>query len=262
MKTTIALSLVFIAVSCLVKGQDVEDWVVELHEAHEINEMPYRLMRPLDYQAGKSYPVIVSLHGGGGRGTDNQKQLRNWNQLLAGEQIRKDYPSYLLAPQANELWNKEHLENIKAVIKDLPSVNMDRIYILGHSMGGHGTYILIQIDPSYFAAAAPSAGSGLTETGDFIDASKIKGIPIWAFHGDKDQVCPIEKDEIVFDEMQKMGGNMKLTSWKGQGHGIPVMNFTEDTRGNTLLSSDSCDPEPLLLKWLFKQNASSNKPQP
>lgn len=253
MNKTIFLVLILFAFSQFAIGQDVPDWVVDLHKPDTYNKMPYRLMDPISFNANKSYPVIVSLHGGGGRGTDNLKQLRNWNTILAEEQNRKDYPCYVLAPQANELWNGAHLSNIKAIIKDLPSVDMDRIYILGHSMGGHGTYIITQIDPDYFAAAAPSAGSGLKDTEDFIDVSKIKDIPFWAFHGDSDKVCPIGKDQKVFAEMKEIGGNMKFTIWKGEGHGIPVKNYTENTKGNTQFSSEKCDPEPVLLKWLFKQ---------
>ena len=167
-----------------------QDWI-KLYEPHADDEMPYRLMKPIRFDSDKRYPVIVSLHGGGGRGTDNRKQLRGWNRLLAEEQRRSDYPCYVLAPQANRLWDSEHLKSIKNVVAALPSVDMDRIYILGHSMGGHGTFILIQIDPGYFAAAAPSAGTGLTRTEEFIDAELITEVPIWAFHGDKDKICPI-----------------------------------------------------------------------
>lgn len=235
----------------VISGQAIPDWVLTLHEANTYNGMPYRLMKPMNFNTGRSYPVIVSLHGGGGTGTDNLKQLRNWNVILAEEQNRKDYPCYVLAPQTDKLWNGDHLSNIKAIIKELPSVDMNRLYILGHSMGGHGTYIIIQIDPGYFAAAAPSAGSGLNSTEDFIDVSKIKDIPIWAFHGDSDKVCPIEKDQKVFSEMKKIGGNMKFTTWKGEGHGIPLKNFTANTEGSTQFSNDRCDPEPVFLKWLF-----------
>ena len=229
-----------------------DDWV-KLYEPNTHNKMPYRLMKPRSFDESNRYPVIVSLHGGGGRGTDNRKQLKDWNRLLADKQRRTDYPCYVLAPQSESLWNKTHLENIKSIIKGLPSVDMDRIYILGHSMGGHGTYILIQVDPGYFAAAAPSAGSGLTRTEEFIDASAIKDIPIWAFHGDKDRVCPFERDQKLFDEMKKLGGNMKLTVWKGDGHGVSGKFITGADNGETQLSSDRCDPEPVFLKWLFKQ---------
>ncbi len=84
-----------------------EDWV-DLYRPHADSEMPYRLMKPLRFDSNKRYPVVVSLHGGGGRGTDNRKQLRDWNKLLAEEQRRSDYPCYVLTPQANGLWDATH----------------------------------------------------------------------------------------------------------------------------------------------------------
>lgn len=235
-----------------------EDWV-DLYEPHVDGEMSYRLMKPMGFDSNKRYPVIVSLHGGGGRGADNRKQLRDWNKLLADKQRRSDHPCYVLAPQTTRLWNASDLKNIKRVIAALPSVDMDRIYILGHSMGGHGTYILIQIDSSYFAAAAPSAGSGLHKTGEFIDASLIKDLPIWSFHGDKDKVCPIERDQKLFAEMKKLGGNMKFTTWAGDRHGVAKKMITGSDNGTTQLSSDRCDGETEFMKWLFAQKRSDNQ---
>jgi predicted peptidase len=234
------------------------DWIKlyepAIHNADSADKkMPYRLMKPLGFDKSKSYPVIVSLHGGGGRGDDNRKQLKDWNKQLADKKARTDHPCYVLAPQSKGLWNKTHLENIQSIIKALPSVDSGRIYILGHSMGGHGTYILIQLAPNYFAAAAPSAGSGLRRTEKFIDASVIKNIPIWAFHGDKDGVCPFEKDQKVFDELKKLGGNMKLTKWKGDNHGVSGKFIPGAENGETQMTGNRCDPEPVFLKWLFKQ---------
>ena len=216
---------------------DGNEWV-ELFEPHVFNEMPYRLLKPIDFDSDKRYPVIVSLHGGGGRGTDNRKQLRAWNRLLADEQRRTDYPSYVLAPQVSRLWNAEDLQKIKDIIATLPSIDMDRIYILGHSMGGHGTYIFLQIDPHFFAAAGPSAGTGLGGAGGFNDG---------------DKVCPFERAQKLFGEMQKLGGNMKFTIWAGDGHGVAMKMITGADNGSTQLSSDRCDPEPVFMKWLFAQ---------
>lgn len=237
-------------------SQDVEDWVVKLYEAGNHNHMPYRLLKPMKYNSTENYPLILSLHGAGGSGTDNQKQLRKWNQFLAEEQTRSDYPCYVLAPQTTKLWDETDLSNIQEIISSLPSVDMSRIYILGHSMGGHGTYVFTQLDPEYFAAAAPSAGSGLPATEDFIDVYIIKDIPFWIFHGDMDPKCPIEKDQKVFAEMEKIGGNMKFTTWAGDKHGGPVAlkMLTGADNGTTQLASDRCDPEPEFMKWLFKQN--------
>jgi len=138
----VALAALFLAIHAhgnaqVADGKVSEGWV-DLYEPHADDEMPYRLMKPIHFDSNKRYPVIVSLHGAGGRGTDNRKQLKGWNRLLAEEKRRRDYPCYVLAPQANRLWDASHLTNIKDVVAALPSVDMGRIYILGHSMGGHG----------------------------------------------------------------------------------------------------------------------------
>ena len=229
----------------------------DLYEPLVFNEMPVRVMKPLEFDTTKKYPVIVSLHGGGGKGTNNRKQLKDWNRQLAEPQRRKDIRCYVVAPQAAELWDADDLKNIKELIKTLPSVDMNRIYVMGHSMGGHGTYIFIQLDPDYFAAAAPSAGSGLRRTEDFIDPTKIKDLPIWAFHGDKDGVCPIEKDQKVFDEMKRLGGNMKLTIWKGDNHGVSGKMIVGAKNGTTQSSSERCDSEPDFMTWLFSQSRNT-----
>ncbi len=76
-----------------------------------------------------------------------------------------------------------------------------------------------------------------------------------------DPVCPIEKDQKVFAEMQKIGGNMKFTTWSGDKHGGPIAlkMLTGSDNGSTKFSSDRCDPEPIFMKWLFNQRVPNNK---
>lgn len=248
----VALLLSIFAVSSINAAEPRSKWA-SLYKPSTYKDMPCRLMDPVDFDARKRYPLIVSLHGAGGRGDDNRKQLKDWNGQLADEKMRKNYPSYVLAPQSKGLWNKTQLQHIKDIIKNLPAVDMDRIYIMGHSMGGHGTFIMIQADPTYFAAAAPSAGTGLRRTGDFIDAKVIKDIPIWTFHGDKDRTCPYEKVQKVFADVKTLGGNMKLTTWKGEKHGVSGKFIPGAENSTTEFSSDRCDREADFMKWLFKQ---------
>ena len=231
----------------------------DLYEPQTFDGMPCRVMSPSEFDSTKKYPVIVSLHGAGGKGTNNKKQLKDWNKQLADPRRRKEFPCYVVAPQAAGLWNADHLKKIRALIRTLPAVDMDRIYILGHSMGGHGTYIFIQLAPDYFAAAAPSAGSGLRRTEDFIDPAKIKDLPIWAFHGDKDGVCPIEKGQKVFDEMKGLGGNMKFTIWKGDNHGVSGKFIVGAANGTTHLSSARCNKEADFMTWLLAQSRSARE---
>ena len=71
------------------------DWI-DHYETHSNASINYRLMKPLVLNEKKSYPVIVSLHGAGGRGTDNRKQLRDWNKLLTDKKIRSEgLPSFI-----------------------------------------------------------------------------------------------------------------------------------------------------------------------
>ena len=247
----------FLFLMFIISGIAQKNNWAELYEAAKYKELPYRLMKPINFDSSKKYPLIISLHGAGGRGDDNKKQLKVWNSQLAEENIRKEFPCYVLAPQSKELWKNEQLDIIKEIISKLPAVDMDRIYIMGHSMGGHGTFILIQHDPKYFAAAAPSAGAGLKKTEPFIDANKIKDLPIWTFHGDKDKVCPYDKVATVFEEVKKLGGNMKLTTWLGAGHGVSGKFIPGDSKSSVQLSSDKCDKETDFLKWLFNQKRNS-----
>ncbi|MYC68339.1 MAG: alpha/beta hydrolase [Acidobacteriia bacterium] len=249
------------AISLVASAQGQEDsgaaaWI-DNFEPHADEEMPYRLMRPITVVDGKLYPVIVSLHGGAGRGTDNRRQLRVWNRLLADDATRKQYPSYVLAPQSTRLWDGVHLEKIKAIVASLPAADPDRVYVLGHSMGGHGSFVLLQLDPGYFAAAAPSAGTGRGQDEEFIDASLIKDVPIWAFHGDGDTVAPYERAEKLFATMTQLGGNFKLTTWVGDAHSVGAKLVSGGDNGSTKCASDRCDAEPEMLQWLFSHSLSA-----
>ena len=54
-----------------------------LYEPGEFEGVQYRLMKPIDFDVNRTYPLILSLHGAGGRGSQNIKNLRNWNEWLA-----------------------------------------------------------------------------------------------------------------------------------------------------------------------------------
>ena len=259
MKSLRLVLLLILPLSSLdIFAQAAGEWA-NAYEPKVHDELPYRLMSPLGFDPNKRYPVIVSLHGSGGKGTDNHKQLKQWNQQLAEEQIRKDYPCYVLAPQSTGLWGEAHLRKIQAIIAELAAADRDRIYMMGHSMGGHGANILIQIAPKYFAAIAPSAGTGLKRTEEFIDPSKMKDVPIWAFHGDQDKVCPYDRNLDLFQNLKELGGNIKLTTFKGDEHGIAGKIIPGAENGSTRMSGERCDPEPDFLKWLFAQRLPSNQ---
>jgi predicted peptidase len=250
-------------------------------------------MKPIDFDPGNTYPLILSLHGGGGKGSNNIKNLRKWNGTLADEELRLRHPCFVLAPQTAIGWrdpakspplpSDEDIANLplhwrKMVEKhtakakpvdpakgDMPVVleiieslkkefhiDDDRIYVLGHSGGGFGSWMAIWENPDMFAAAIPSSG-GLPPWHDY---ARIKDVPTWAFHGEDDSVIPAAMTRDIFEAMKKMNGNMKYTELPNIGHGAPGFSYKGDdeSKGHiTQCAGDRCDTTSEVWDWLFRQ---------
>jgi predicted peptidase len=214
--------------------------------------LPYRLMKPAGYDPATKYPLVVFLHGAGDRGSDNEKQISDCIPQFASKENRAQYPCFLIAPQCpeNAKWSdvdwaadshtisptmtepaRLTIELIEAIANEY-SIDTKRIYITGLSMGGYGTWDLIARRPDLFAAAVPICGGA-----DEATAAKVKHIPIWVFHGAKDDVVNAARSRNMVAALVKAGGKPKYTEYPDVGH-------------------DSWNPayrDPELLKWLFAQ---------
>ena len=220
----------------------------------------YRLLLPANYDATKSYPFVLFLHGAGERGNDNLKQLVHGAQLFLQPEVREKYPAIVVFPQcpANGFWsNVEFKMNdstgkrdfffpeggnpsdaMKLLLYWLPElekkykIKSDQRYVMGLSMGGMGTFEIVRRKPGYFAAAVPICGGANPKT-----AAAIKETAFWIFHGEKDDVVPYQLSEQMFQALQEFYVGAEV-------------NFT--LYGNT--NHNSWDPafaEPDLLSWLF-----------
>ena len=196
----------------------------------------YRLMKPEKIEAGKKYPLILFLHGAGERGDDNKRQLQYLPQQMAQPACRKKHPCFLLAPQcrSGKKWvdapwsgkasapmkpEPSHqmavaIAVLRKTLRDQP-VDPARVYLTGLSMGGYGTWDLAARHPEWFAAAAPICGGG-----DERQAKRLVGLPLWAFHGDKDGAVPVERSRTMIEAIKKAGGSPKYTECAGVGHNV------------------------------------------
>jgi predicted peptidase len=218
------------------------------------DSLPYRLLKPVNPQALERFPLIIFLHGSGERGTDNEAQIKHIKNLFLDTKNRGKYPAYVLAPQCPKgvMWaehNKDGsmksqptqptkllLELIEKISKEFP-IDKTRIYITGVSMGGYGTWDLLARYPEMFAAGVPVCGGG-----DANSAAKMKGVPIWAFHGALDDVVPARLSRKMIQAIQKAGGMPGYTEYPDIKHDSWVQAYQE----------------PHLLPWLFKQNSQGN----
>lgn len=92
-------------------------------------------------------------------------------------------------------------------------VDAQKIYVTGLSMGGYGTWELAKKYPDRFAAAAPICGGGSIK-----GIERLKDVPVWAFHGEKDDVVPLDEGEKMVQALQDVGGNVKLTVYPDAAH--------------------------------------------
>jgi len=217
-------------------------------------QLPYRFLEPELIQPTQKYPLVLFLHGVGERGINNQKQTKNFADLFVRPELRKKYPCFVCCPQCpdNEQWcNAPWNENshripvqksnalivVDALIDKLCEkypIDPKRIYIMGLSMGGFGTWDAICRNPERFAAAVPICGGA-----DLTYAPKLTSLPIWAFHGAEDRTVSPDLTRKMVTAIRKAGGTkIRYTEYSGIGHD----------------SWTSASKEPELLKFVFAQH--------
>jgi predicted peptidase len=219
--------------------------------------MPYRLFRP---QTASKAPLVMYLHGSGGLGDDNEKQLELGNtfgtRVWLLPENQKHFPCYVLAPQTNNGWasydlsqqgpakplpglgegSRLALEIVDKLLHEFPqTIDANRIYVTGQSMGGAGVWNMITHRPGIFAAAAVCCGSVSAE-----DGTGAINLPLWNFHGDSDQTVPVSVSRERIAARRKAGGHPLATEYAGVDHNVWQWAYTE----------------PALVKWIFAQHRS------
>ena len=175
----------------------------------------YLLYLPKDYQDGdKLFPLVLFLHGIGERGTDIEKVKTHGIPKLINE--GKEFPFIVVSPQCpdNVFWNTDVLSALIDEIESHYRVDKNRIYVTGLSMGGNGTWSLALAEPYRFAAIAPVCGWSHP-----VEFCKIAHIPIWIFHGAKDNVVPLNFSEQIVQQSKSCGdANLKFTIYPEANH--------------------------------------------
>jgi predicted peptidase len=220
----------------------------------------YRILYPENFDPQEKYPIVFMLHGSGERGSDNLKQLDHGGNLFLKEENRKQFPSIVVFPQcpSDSFWSNTKFDTdstgrrtitfikggkptkamhaLMAMIDDLlrkPYVNKRQVYVGGLSMGGMGTLELLRRKPKMFAAAISICGGD-----DIANVEKYKKVPLWLFHGLKDDVVNPEFSKLIANHLKIIGKEVKYTTYPEAGHN----------------SWDSTFAEPQLLPWLYSHS--------
>ena len=225
-------------------------------------QLGYRLLLPLNFDETQKYPVLLFLHGGGERGSDNEKQLTHGAKMFLQSRNRGAFPAIVLIPQCPEdsYWAQVDIDRsnypigldfhyekgptpplnqVMELLKTYLSksyVDINRVYIMGMSMGGMGTFEMLYRMPDTFAAAIPICGAGVPET----VLAYAKNTPLWVIHGAQDQVVGPNHSVEMVGALLKAGAHPEFTLYHNYNHN----------------SWDGAFAEPELLPWLFSQRKS------
>jgi predicted peptidase len=195
---------------------------------------------PQGFKAEGSYPVILLLHGAGSRGKDIDILLNN--AFFKDTKVHSEFPFVTFAPQCpeNRTWFDfmPQLETLVNTIQSFDFTDNARLYLMGPSMGGYGTWQLAMRLPECFAAAVAICGGGM-----YWNAGRLVNVPILAFHGALDQTVLPEESEKMVNAVNKKGGNAKLTIYPENAH-----NAWTDTYKN-----------PEVFKWLLSHKNTNAK---
>jgi len=188
----------------------------------------------------KKLPTILFLHGAGERGNDINLVMKHGIPKIASSD--SDFPFITISPQCpeDEWWNDkfELLRQITLKIIEENNGDINRIYLTGLSMGGYGSWHMAAEYPQMFAAVVPICGGVFPLLGFPEKFKKLVSTPIWSFHGEKDNVVPVEESRKVVNFLKKEGGIVKFTTYPDLKHDSWTITYNN----------------PELYTWLLKQH--------
>jgi predicted peptidase len=202
-------------------------------------ELRYGWLAPEKAQVGKKYPLVLCLHGRGGNAYAAD--------VLVRDELRAKHPCFIMVPDSPQpaVWAStpafsrgQQTENLPLAIEALRSlmksepVDSSRVYVVGQSMGGVGSWAAVARYPELFAAAVPVCGAW-----DVAEAPKMAAVPIWAFHGEKDPTVPVKFSRELTEAVKKGGGTVTYTEYPDVGHDSWTAAFSD----------------PKTWDWLFAQ---------
>ena len=199
---------------------------------HVSYRLDYLLYLPDGY-TGKPTPLLLYLHGGGESGGDvGRLQAKGLPKLLeAGMTL----PFIVLVPHNPDPDKFFPNTLVSALLDEVTAsyrIDASRIYLTGYSRGGFGAWHLAMQRPETFAALVPVAAGGLATY-----AFRLQHVPVWAFHGSRDETVPLSYGAAMVEALSAAGGDAKLTVL-----GADHETVLEQTYRN-----------PALYRWLLEQ---------
>ena len=205
-------------------------------------KLPYLVYLPDNYNDNpkKSYPLFLFLHGAGERGNDLDLIKKHGIPKCVEE--GREFPFITVAPQCpiGAWWNyKEYIFSLIKMVNQIVEkykIDPNRLYGTGLSMGGFGILSIAMHNPKIFAAIAPICGGA-----DINQLERLNDLPIWLFHGKKDDIYPSESSILIFKMLKNNNSNVKLTIYDDLGHDCWTRTYEKEQVYEWLLKFENSD---------------------
>ncbi len=203
------------------RGRHLDRKIV--YRAEEFPGAVYALFVPEDYDPLRAWPLVLGLHGGGAAGKKGKEVVGSGSQALKKYRREAAARGYLLVcPSAvTAPWpNRENEQFLTALLHEIVltyNVDLNRIYLVGHSMGGGGTW---HYGPKWAETFASIAPLSAYSSGGF-SALHRSSTGVYIYHGDNDDRCPVSSARTAAHALKKMGADYRYTELPGSGHACP-----------------------------------------
>lgn len=200
-------------------------------EVKRYQQLDYAIRYPNNFDQTKQYPLVIYLHGAGGRGRDISV-IKNHDFFDISASFLND--AVTVVPQCYADSWFDIFEQLQAFIEAMIGelfVDAMRVYVLGASMGGYTTWQIAMSRPEWFAAIVPICGGGM-----YWNAARLTNMGVWAFHGDADKTVRVEESIKMVEAINNKGGHAKLTVYEGVPHNSWTPTFQSKEMWEWLLS--------------------------
>ena len=188
----------------------------------ELGQLNYLLYLPDDYYRcpQRSWPLVVFLHGWGESGED--LELLKYHGIPRVIEDSSGFPFVAVSPQApaDKEWQALTglLIHFVCWVSKNHRVNHSRIYLTGLSTGGKGVWALAVENPDVFAAVVPMAADLPNVEGFLERVEALYDVPVWVFHGARDDVYPVENTDSIVARLRSAQGDVRYTVYPDAGH--------------------------------------------
>ncbi|MBQ4355835.1 MAG: LysM peptidoglycan-binding domain-containing protein [Bacteroidales bacterium] len=194
---------------------------------------------PADYDSTKAdKPIVLFLHGNSLCGNDLNR-VRRYGTLDAlgmGRQV----DAVVVAPQnPGGSWQPTKIMNVVQWVEERFSVDTNRLYVIGMSLGGYGTIHFTAAYPDKVAAAIELCGGS-----NLKDHCSLCQVPLWIMHGTADRAISLSESQKIVNAMAACGDTSRLifTKLPGQSHGALAKVFYLEEAYEWLFSHNLQDP--------------------